>query len=187
MIITMNRGLLVTLLLLTLISLLGCRGEKPHSPEETMPVTPEDITSVRISYNHMTRNSAYSYSLEEKDGETLFSCNYFIFDDDDLIEITIEKAPVDSGYMETMRELVARYGFLNMQYRESGLLDRQISDAPNYSLLLGSSIVIDGRTYTDHKRLNYFPDGTEEMKEIFLSLAEICADKATFDNLSNYN
>ena len=37
----------------------------------------EDMIRLSIRYSHMSITSALSFSLEEKGGEVLFSCNFF--------------------------------------------------------------------------------------------------------------
>ena len=180
--------------ILPILSLLGCGGGKapPHEREpqrerepqqeqdqDEKPFKPENVVSIYIGHTHMSRFSPYWFSLEEKNGETLFSCSYFNVDADPVQEVTIEDLPVDPAYMDQMRGLIGKYGFLNMTYRKPGPFDSQLRDAPMYSLLLGLPIEVDGRTYRESHRLNYFPNGAGEVKAILLALAEKNADKAT--------
>jgi len=138
------------------------------SAEEVISITPDQVISMSISYVHMTRTSAYGYTLEEKDGQVLFSCHYFT---DDGEEVVIEEAPVDAKYMDEMRALVEKYGFLNMKYKEPSLMEQQIRDAPMYTLELGWPQIVNDRTYKDYVRLNYFPTGTEEVQKLFWEIA----------------
>ncbi len=154
------------------LSLFGCGGKAP------VEITAEDITSVSIGYSHMARASAYHFSLKEQNGEALFSCHYFFYDTEDWYEVTVEEAQVEAGYMDELRALAAEYGFLNMKYKEPGLFDRQISDAPSYTLELGWPIIKNDRTYSDYLYLNYHPTGSDEVKTLFQELAKQFEDNA---------
>ena len=147
--------------------------------------TAQDIISISVDYRHMTLMSHYSYELKEMNGETMFSCRYFITDADYAAEVTIEQAVVDSKYMKEFRELTEKHGFLNMKYKKPGIMQRGLKDAPIYGLALSWPKEIDGRTYSDSLHLNYHPPGTEALKEIFLELAEACADKAVIVEMQN--
>jgi hypothetical protein len=161
-----KRALILALSALPLLFLMSC-GSK--TPQPTNDIAPEDITSLSISYMHMARTSAYSYKLEERNGETLFSCHFF---NDDFEEVMMSDILVDSGYMREAREIVTKHGFLKMKYKEPDWLDKLVSDAPSYS------IVIRGHAGSEPLLLNYFPAGTEELKKLYRSLAETHADEA---------
>ncbi len=135
-------------------------------------IAPEDITSVSIGYGNMTRMAAYSFTLEEKDGEFLFSCYYFDRDAD-YEEITLEDVPVDAKHMDELREQVKEYGFLKMKYKEPSILAMDVRDAPTYRLELGWPRDIEGKSRENSLYLNYFPTGASEVEEI---LREIAAD-----------
>ena len=80
--------------------------------------------------------------------------------------------------MDELRAQAAEYGFLNMKYKEPGLFDRQISDAPSYSLELGWPITKGERIYSDYLYLNYHPTGTDEVKALFHDIAKQFEDDA---------
>jgi len=147
------------------ITLNGCGGNIPN-PVKDIPQhetgEPEDIITLYMGYNHMTRFCPYDYVLRDKGGEVLFSCFYY---DDENEEVNIEDVPVDREYMDRAKEIVKKYGFVHMRYREPGIRDSMISDAPMYSLTMywpeGKSL-----------RLNYWPGGAEELEQIFEELRE---------------
>ena len=151
------------LIITVAISLFGCGGKTPGNPRnEPEPGEPEDIISIHMGYNHMTRFCPYSYSLRDKGGEILFSCFYY---DEENEEVDIENVPVDPEYMDRAREIVKKYGFSNMRYREPSAIDKMVSDAPMYSL---SMYWAEGRSL----RLNYWPGGAEELEQIFEELRD---------------
>jgi hypothetical protein len=131
------------------------------------------VTSVSIGYSHMTRTSAYGYTLEEKDGKALFSCRYFTSGGE---EVSLERVPVEPRHMDELRAIIERHGLLNMKHREPDWRERMVSDAPVYSLTLRSAKAANGRTPPPPLRLNYFPPGAEEVKAFFLGLAQACAE-----------
>jgi len=147
--------------------LTGCK--KSPDVEEVKVGEPEDVISLSISYSDMSRTSAYSYTLEEKNGEVLFSCQYF---NEDYDEINIEEAPVDFAFMTGLRDIVKKHGLQNYRYREPAGMDLGVRDAPVYSLAMRWPKG-EGGAYSNALRLNYFPEGTEELIQFFRSLGAV--------------
>ena len=145
-------------------------------PENVVVRKPEDMLSLSISYNDMSRISAYDYTLKEDGGAVLFSCYFFT---DDYEEVSFEDIPVGSKYMDEMRSLVEKHGLADMDYKEPG--PRELAaDAPTYSLIMRFPKSINGRVYSDAHRLNYHPAGTGDLLELFLELRAIyCSDSKT--------
>jgi len=152
-----------TFIITSSVLLSGCGTAEPQ-PEPGVPGAPEEIISLSISHSHMSRFSAYWFVLKEKDGEILFSGNYFDFDND-YEEIGIDDVPVDSEYMYRLRETVGNFGLVHYKYREPGIIDKMISDAPMDSLSMRWP---DGKSLN----LNYRTAGTDEVEQIFRELAE---------------
>jgi len=124
------------------------------------------LVSISIGYSHMAMTSAYRYSIEDVNGEILFSCRYY--DKGKLVEL--KNVRVDSTYMEQVREIVEKRGFANMKYREPTEWQKQARDLPMRSV---DMLWLDeGAVRKRSSRLNYFPTGTDELKEIFQSLAK---------------
>ena len=123
------------------------------------------LVSLSIGYSHMSMTSAYSYSLEDVNGEILFSCRYY--DKGELVEL--KKIAVEPIYMDQVREIAEKRGFANMKYREPTAWQKQARDLPMYSVSM--EWLDEGAVRKRYLRLNYFPTGTDELKEIFLSLA----------------
>ena len=125
------------------------------------------LVSLTISYAHMAMTSTYRYSLEDANGEILFSCRYYN-NKGKLVEL--KKNVVEPIYMEQVREIAEKRGFANMKYREPTEWQKQARDLPMYSVDM--DWLDEGAVRKRYLRLNYFPTGTDELKEIFLSLAE---------------
>ena len=124
--------------------------------------TNEQISELRISYSHMSRFSAKSFELQDKDGKTLFSCRFF---DDEDEEIAFEKVSVSSEYMQRLREIAKKYDFASKKQKKSSNKPF-VRDAPMYGMTL----------YWPDKhslRLNYWPDNGE-VKKLFEEIVELC-------------
>ena len=174
----------IILSLLTVFSLNNCDSRKHEEEtavivqediEEAVARGAEDIIEISIRYSGMTRTSAYSYSIEFRESEVLFSCYYF---DDDFNEISLEEVPIDSSYMGKVREIAEKHGFINMKYREPNNLELEVRDAPMYFLDMYFPKVVNGRTYKDALCLNYHPSGTEELLKLFAELSDACTDSS---------
>ena len=126
--------------------------------------SPEDMISLSISYSHMSRFSAQSFTLEEKGGEVSFSCNFF----SNMEEVKLEKVPAASEYMQRLREIAKRHNFAGMKER-SNEDESFIRDAPMYGMTM---------YWPDRKslRLNYWPGGGE-VEALFWELAEAYINK----------
>jgi len=115
----------------------------------------------------MAMTSAYRYTLEDVNGEILFSCRFYE-NKGKLVEL--KNVRVDSIYMEQVREIVEKRGFADMKYREPTEWQKQARDLPMYSVDM--YWLDEGAVRKRNLRLNYFPSGTDELREIFLSLAK---------------
>ena len=123
------------------------------------------LVSLSIGYAHMAMTSAYKYTLEEVKGEILFSCRYY---DDKNKLVELKRIPVAPIYMEQVRKVVEKHGFANMMYREPAEWQKQARDLPMYSVDM--EWLDEGTVRRRNLYLNYFPTGTDELKEIFLKL-----------------
>ena len=125
---------------------------------------PEDMIRLSIGYSHMSRFSALSFDLEEKDGEVLFSCNFF----SNMEEIRLERVPTAPEYMRRMRDIARRHNFANMKER-SNESKPFIHDAPMSGMTMDWP---DGKSL----RLNYWPGGGE-VEALFWEIAEVHINK----------
>jgi hypothetical protein len=110
------------------------------------------------------------YALEEENGEILFSYSCLVNPELDFeIVVVFDKKPVDYKHMEELRGLVKKHEFFGMNEEDREVLP----DQPIKRLELHWSNMDGGR---DSLSLSYFPPGTEEVVELFKSLAESYAD-----------
>ena len=129
-----------------------------------------ELVSFSIGYTHMTRFSAYSYSLTERGGEILFSCYFFDADDQ---EVNLENIPVDPIYMVELREIAHRYGFTNIPRRIPRTTIPGLRDAPMPSATI--TLLVDGGSGAPQREsvwYDYHPHGSEEILELYRRLAE---------------
>jgi len=89
-------------LALALLGFGGCRGTPPPEGE---------VVSLSLGGGHMTRDSFYSFSLREKNGQVLFDASYLVADGDDIREVTLENAAAAQEDLDALRALCEEYGF----------------------------------------------------------------------------
>ena len=180
-----KRAMMIKLIMTAIFCLIGCadvlRTEEP-APVARIPV---EMISLSVSYNDMVRISAYNYELKERNGEVLFSCRYF---NDNYEEIAFDDISVDSEYINKMRELVEKYGFVNMEYKKPGPMDHMVSDAPMYSMTMYFPKVVGERISSESHRLNYHPQpGTDEVLKLFYELRDLAVRSIEEEKHENQN
>ena len=142
-------------------------GECGHPVKEAkkpqgMVADLEPITGLRLYYVAYRLN--FHFSLQEKDGVVLFSCNYFKHDFGD---ITQEDVPVDPAYMMELREFVQKNDYVHLTDDDPSTREFRDSDEPYCELNLiwedYESLVIRSTT---------LPPSGDKLKEFFIKIAE---------------
>jgi uncharacterized protein YegP (UPF0339 family) len=124
--------------------------------------TPEEMIGLSVSLVHMDMYSACSFSLQDKNGETLFSCDFYTSEGH---KFKFENISVPGEYMHRLRDLAKQHNFAQMKERDAPTYP----DAPMYGTVM---------YWPDKKslRLNYWP-AQDELEKFFWDLADVCVNK----------
>ena len=131
------------------------------NPQSTMSdLAP--ITGLRLNY--VAYRSHFRFSLKEKDGVVLFSCNYFKEGFGDIIQ---EDVSVDSAYMRELREFVQKNDYIHLKDNDPSTREYRDSDEPDCNLTL---------EWEDYRSLlirsTKLPPNGGELREFFKRIAE---------------
>ena len=122
----------------------------------------EPITGLSLDY--VAYRSNFHFSLLEKDGVVLFSCNYF---NRDSGEITQEDVPVDPAYLRELGEFVQKNDYVHLIDDDPSTRGFHDSDEPYCALTL---IWEDYETLSIHSTV--LPPNGDMLKEFFIKIAE---------------
>ena len=130
-------------------------------PQNTMSA-PEPITGLMLNY--VAYRSHFRFSLKEKDGVVLFSCNYFKQGFGDIVQ---EDVPVDPTYMRELREFVQENDYIHLTDNEPSTRKYRDSDEPSCNLTL------EWENYKPHLiSSTRLPPNGDELREFFKRIAE---------------
>ena len=123
---------------------------------------PERITGLWMYYSAYRDN--YRFSLHEKDGVVLYSCNYWVLGSGDIVH---EDLPVVPAYMQALRGLVKEYDYVCLKDRDPSKRRVHVSDEPSCHLQF---------EWDDHEplkiRSTFLPPNGDKLKIFFIGIAE---------------
>ena len=123
---------------------------------------PERITGLWLHYSAYRDN--YNFSLREKDGDVLYSCNYWLLGVGGIVH---EDLPVDPAYMQALRELVHEHDFVYLIDDDPSKRTNPDCDEPSCHLQF---------EWDDHDplkiRFTYLPPNGDKIKIFLMDIAE---------------